>query len=92
MLPAIYSIVAPSPVDAQSVGSAAPTLTNISPNQGSLGTTVTVTLTGTNFVIGATTVTVNSGGVTGSNVIVSSATSLTVDIAIAARPRLAPTR
>ena len=84
LLPAIYSIVAPSPLDAQSVGGPAPTLTSLSPNQGSLGTTVTVTLTGTNFVIGATTITVNSGGVTASNVIVSSATSLTVDIAITA--------
>ena len=82
LLPAIYSIVAPSPVDAQSVGAGAPTLTSISPNQGSLGTTVVVTLTGANFVVGATTVTVNSGGVTASNVIVSSATSLTMDIVI----------
>ena len=65
MLPAIYSIVAPSPVDAQSLPAAAPTLTSLSPNQGGLGTTVAVTLTGTNFVVGATTVTVNSGGVIG---------------------------
>ena len=72
MLPAIYSIVAPTPVDAQSLPAAAPTLTSVSPNQGSLGTTVAVTLTGTNFVIGATTVNVNSGGVTAANVIVSS--------------------
>lgn len=84
LLPAVYSIVAPSPVDAQSVGTAAPTLTSVSPNQGSLGTTVPVTLTGTNFVIGATTVNVASGGVTASNVIVTSTTSLTADIAIAA--------
>ena len=74
MLPAIYSIVAPSPVEAQSPPQGAPTLTNISPNQGSPGTTVPVTLTGTNFVIGGTTVTVNSGGVSASNVIVTSAT------------------
>ena len=57
MLPAIYSIVAPSPVEAQSPG-AAPTLTSVTPNQGVVGTTVAVTLTGTNFVVGATTVTV----------------------------------
>ena len=37
MLPAIYSIVAPSPVDAQSVGAGAPTLTSLAPNQGSPG-------------------------------------------------------
>ena len=65
MLPAIYSIVAPSPVEAQSPAGA-PTLTNISPNQGSPGTTVPVTLTGTNFIVGGTTVTVNSGGVSAS--------------------------
>ena len=81
MLPAIYSIVAPSPVDAQSPAGA-PTLTSVSPNQGGLGTTVAVTLTGTNFVVGATTVTVSGGGVTVTNVIVSSATSLTANIVI----------
>ena len=82
MLPAIYSIVAPSSVEAQSLPAAAPTLTSLSPNQGSLGTTVAVTMTGTNFVVGATTVTVSSGGVTAANVVVSSATSLTVNIVI----------
>ena len=87
MLPAIYSIVAPSPVEAQSpVG--APALTNISPNQGAPGTTVPVTLTGTNFIVGATTVNVNSGGVSATNAIVISATSLTVDIVITAAPVL----
>ena len=84
MLPAIYSIVAPSPVDAQSLPAAAPTLASLSPNQGGLGTTVAVTLTGTNFVVGATTVTVNSGGVSATNVIVSSATTLTANIVIEA--------
>ena len=83
MLPAVYSIVAPSPVEAQSP-SGAPTLGSVAPNQGNLGSTVAVTLTGTNFVVGATTVTVNSGGVTATNVVVSSATSLTADIVITA--------
>ena len=36
-----------------------PTLTSVSPNQGIRGTTVAVTLTGTNFVVGATTVAVS---------------------------------
>jgi hypothetical protein len=78
MLPAIYSIVAPSPVEAQSPGPGAPTLTSLSPNQGIRGTTVAVTLTGTNLVVGGTTVTVAGGGVTVSNVTVSGGTSLTV--------------
>ncbi len=82
MLPAIYSIVAPSPVEAQSPGPGAPTLTSVSPNQGIRGTTVAVTLTGTNFVAGATTVTVSGGGVTVTNVIVSSATSLTANFVL----------
>ena len=43
-----------------------------------------VTLTGTNFVVGATTVNVTGGGVTVANVVVSSATSLTVDIVVEA--------
>ena len=64
MLPAIYSIVAPSPLEAQSPGPGAPTLTSVAPNQGVQGTTVAVTLTGTNFVVGATTVNVSGGGVT----------------------------
>ena len=82
MLPAIYSIVAPSPVEAQSPAPGAPTLTSVSPNQGTQGTTVAVTLTGTNFVVGATTVTVGGGGVTVTNVVVSSATSLTANFVI----------
>ena len=77
------SIVAPSPVEAQSPAGA-PTLTNISPNQGGPGATVPVTLTGTNFIVGATTVTVNSGGVSAANVVVTSATSLTADIVMTA--------
>ena len=72
MLPAIYSIVAPSPVEAQSPGAGAPTLTSVAPNQGIQGTTVAVTLTGTNFVVGATTVAVSGGGVTVTNVVVGS--------------------
>ena len=83
MLPAVYSIVAPTPAAAQSVPPpAAPTLTGLSPNQGTPGTTVPVTLTGTNFVVGGTTVTVNSGGVTAANVTVGGPTSLTADIVI----------
>ena len=68
-----------------------PTLTSVSPNQGIRGVTVAVTLTGTNFVVGATTVAVAGGGVTVTNVIVGSGTSLTasfvLDLAAAAGPR-----
>ena len=49
-----------------------PTLTSVSPNQGIQGTTVAVTLTGTNFVVGATTVNVSGTGVTVNNVVVGS--------------------
>ena len=59
-----------------------PTLTSVSPNQGIRGTTVAVTLTGTNFVAGATTVTVGGSGATVTNVAVSSATSLTANFVI----------
>ena len=69
----------------------APTLTSVSPNQGLQGTTVAVTLTGTNFVVGATTVAVGGGGVTVNNVIVGSRTSLTANFVLdptaAAGPR-----
>ena len=68
-----------------------PTLTSVSPNQGIRGTTVAVTLTGTNFVAGATTVNVSGAGVTVTNVVVGSPTSLTasfvLDLAAAAGPR-----
>ena len=50
----------------------APTLTSVAPNQGTRGTTVAVTLTGTNFVVGATTVNVSGGGVTVNTVVVGS--------------------
>ena len=63
LLPAVYTILTPSPLEAQSPGGA-PTLTSVSPNQGTAGTTVAVTLTGTNFVAGSTTVNVSGGGVT----------------------------
>ena len=43
----------------QSAAPGAPTLTSVAPNQGTRGTTVAVTLTGTNFVAGATTVNVS---------------------------------
>ena len=60
----------------------APTLTSVSPNQGIRGTTVAVTLTGTNFVVGATTVNVGGGGVTVNTVVVGSATSLTANFVL----------
>ena len=60
----------------------APTLTSVSPNQGIQGTTVAVTLTGTNFVVGATTVTVSGAGVTVNNVVVGSSTSLTANFVL----------
>ena len=56
-----------------------PTLASVSPNQGVRGTTVGVTLTGTNFVVGATTVTVSGSGVTITDVTVGSGTSLVVN-------------
>jgi hypothetical protein len=77
MLPAIYSIVAPSPVEAQSAGPGGPTLTSISPIQGVPGTTVPVTLTGSSFDVDDTTVAVSGGGVTVTNLIVHGDASLT---------------
>lgn len=63
-----------------------PTLTSVSPNSGTQGTTASVTLTGTNFATGAgaTTVSVSGTGVTVNNVVVNSATSLTADFVIGA--------
>ena len=58
-----------------------PTLTSVSPTSGIQGTTFGVTLTGTNFVSGAT-VAVSGTGVTVSNVNVASSTSLTATFTI----------
>jgi hypothetical protein len=63
---------------------AAPTLSLVSPNTGTQGTMVTVTLTGTGFIAGATGVSVNGVGISVVNIQVLSPTSLTADLAIAA--------
>jgi YVTN family beta-propeller protein len=64
------------------VTSTAPTLASVAPNSGMQGTVVPVTLTGTNFVIGATAVTVGGTGVTVNSVVVSNATTLTASFVI----------
>jgi hypothetical protein len=61
---------------------AAPTLTSISPNTGLRGTTVPVTLTGTNLT-NAFLITVSGAGVTVGNLTVVSATSVTATFTIA---------
>lgn len=58
-----------------------PTLTAVSPSSGVQGSTVAVTLTGTNFVDGAT-VAVSGEGVTVSDVVIASATSITATLTI----------
>ena len=72
-------------------GAVAPTLTSVTPNQGTQGAAVAVTLIGTNFVIGNTAVDAAGGGVTVSNIVVGSTTSLTatftIDPAAASVPR-----
>jgi hypothetical protein len=60
-----------------------PALTSISPSSGNPGTTLTVTLTGTNFVSGAT-VDPGNSSISVTNVIVVSATRITATFTIAA--------
>src|SRR6185503_6543286 len=74
--PITFTITRPEP------GVPAPTLTTVAPNQGVRGSTVAVALTGTNFVVGATTVAVAGGGVTVNTVVVGSTTSLTANFAL----------
>jgi hypothetical protein len=64
-------------------GAAAPTLTSVSPASGVQGTSVPVTLTGTNFVAGATVAVSNPGIAVGSATVVS-ATQITATLTIAA--------
>src|SRR5581483_6207697 len=71
------------------VGSPAPTLSSISPGLGAQGANVPVTLTGSNFVAGAT-VNVSGSGVTVSNVNVSSSTQITATLSIAAAASVGP--
>jgi hypothetical protein len=59
-----------------------PTLTAVSPRTGMAGTTISETLTGTNFVAGATTVSMSGAGVIVNGVSVTSSTSLTATVAI----------
>jgi 6-phosphogluconolactonase (cycloisomerase 2 family) len=59
-----------------------PTIATVLPSAGVRGTTRSVSITGTDFVTGATTVVVSGGGVTVRNVTVGSATQLTADVTI----------
>lgn len=71
--PVTFTINAPEPV---------PTLTAITPNNGTAGDSVAVILTGTNFVAGSTAVAVAGTGITVGPVNVTSATSLSTTFAI----------
>ncbi len=71
-----------SGAQAFTVNLAPPTLTSISPNSGVQGQGVAVTLTGTNFITGAT-IGVSGAGITVSNTTVVSATQITATFAIA---------
>src|SRR4029077_9445382 len=64
------------------VNLAPPTLTSISPNSGVQGQSVSVTLTGTNFVAGAT-IALSGAGITVSGTTVVSATQITATFTIA---------
>jgi uncharacterized protein (TIGR03437 family) len=70
-------------------GPSIPTLVSISPNSGVPGTTVPVTLTGTNFVVGAN-VTVSNSSVVVSNVKVVGGTQITGTFTIATTAALGP--
>jgi hypothetical protein len=61
---------------------ARPTLTSVGPTSGGVGTSLTLTIAGTGFLSGGTTVAVSGGGVTVGTVNVESATSLTANVVI----------
>jgi hypothetical protein len=79
-----------SPVQLTGTGVAAPTLTSIVPNSGARGTSVQVTLTGTNFTTNGTSVTVTTpgSGITVSNVIVQGPTTITATFTISSTATL----
>ncbi len=68
-----------------------PLISSINPDSGTAGTTVNVTITGTNFVPGATTVTAASTGITVTAVNVPNATSLTANLVIQSSAALGAT-
>ena len=82
MLPAIYSIVAPSPVEAQSPGAGAPTLTSVAPNRRSPGHHGSGHADGHQFRRRRHDGDVSGGGVTVINVFVGSTTSLTANFVL----------
>jgi len=67
----------------QQAGISAPTLTTVSPNSGTQGQTVAVTLTGTNFAAGCT-IGLTGTGITISNTTVASSTQITASFALGA--------
>jgi hypothetical protein len=80
----IYSRgLSPTEILNDMLGVATPTLTSVSPTSGVQGAAVPVTLTGTNFVAGAT-VAVSNPGITVGSVTVVSATQITATFTIAA--------
>ena len=77
-----------SSAQAVTVTSAAPTVSSITPNQGTMGSAVSVTIDGSGFVSGAT---VSAGaGITVSNVTFVSSTRLTASFAIAGPSAMGP--
>jgi hypothetical protein len=82
------SVVSPSAVGTATVTvttpSIAPVLSSIAPNSGTMGTNVAVTLTGSNFQQGATTVAIGGTGVSATNVTVSGSTQMAATFLIAA--------
>src|ERR1019366_5076832 len=66
-----------------------PTLTSIVPNLGNQGASVPVTLTGTNFIVGGpTTISTGNSGVSASNIVVNSTTSISATFTILANATL----
>jgi hypothetical protein len=81
LLPAVASILAPAPAMAQ-LTPGAPLLSAVIPLSGNQGTTVAVSLTGSGFLFPPTTVSVSGAGVTVTDVVVLSATTITANFVI----------
>ncbi|HWQ02945.1 MAG TPA: putative Ig domain-containing protein, partial [Candidatus Nitrosotenuis sp.] len=60
----------------------APTLTSLTPSSGTQGTSFSVTLVGTNFVTGQTTINFSAGGISAGNISVASSTQMTATFTI----------
>lgn len=90
LVAAPMAVSAAGTTDVTGTVAAGPTVTSVTPNSGNVSTAPTVTIVGTNFVTGQTTVQVIGGGITPGAATVSGTTNITCVFTIAAGAAAGP--